>query len=106
MTVRGILSDRSKWTTKWYARTAEGSPCQTSGKEAVCWCIHGAIERCYGDQTDEAVTALKKVREAIEDLFPDYRCVDDPDSHIVYNFNDCSITTFADVVEVLELANV
>jgi hypothetical protein len=49
MKVRELLCDESKWTQ--YANARDGYGLQTSADspDAVCWCLSGAIDKCYGD---------------------------------------------------------
>jgi len=49
MKVRDLLIDASKWTTKTSARNAEGEACSPISKDAVCWCLSGAMLKCYPD---------------------------------------------------------
>lgn len=49
MKVWQLLSDESKWTKGFAARSVYGAPIDPRSNEAVCWCLVGAIARCYGD---------------------------------------------------------
>lgn len=50
MKVRELLSDKSKWTKRWYARTKDGFKTNATSKDAVSFCLLGAIEKCYGTE--------------------------------------------------------
>ena len=58
MKLTELLSDKSKWTTKAWARDAEGTPCLISSESAVCFCLSGAISRCYKDNPFVLGTAI------------------------------------------------
>ncbi len=86
MKVKELLSDESKWTTKAFARTPDGTSVLANHPEACQWCLLGAIYKCYRDNPypiydkiyDEtngvgAVTfndraSFQRVRELIEKL--------------------------------------
>jgi hypothetical protein len=55
-----LLSDKSKWTTRRYAKTAEGLDTTVDAPDAACWCAAGAIMRCY--TAGERYTAMQKVQ--------------------------------------------
>ena len=47
MKVKELLTDETKWTKRVFARTAGGFRVSPTNKDATCWCLLGAIERCY-----------------------------------------------------------
>ncbi len=47
MKVRDLLCDESKWTRGVNARDAAGEETSALSETAVCWCLNGAIGRCY-----------------------------------------------------------
>ena len=47
MTIHELLADALSWTQHTYARDAHGSACDPHGGDAVCWCLAGALLRCY-----------------------------------------------------------
>jgi hypothetical protein len=47
-TVRGLLSNPARWTTKAIARNSEGFTVNVQSKEATCFCLLGAVYRVYG----------------------------------------------------------
>jgi len=47
MKVRDLLTDESKWTKGQLAKDKEGWRCAPDYKDAVCWCLYGAIYKCY-----------------------------------------------------------
>jgi hypothetical protein len=44
-----LLDSPKKYTTYAYARDAEGKWCPAKDPEACCWCLIGALQRCYPD---------------------------------------------------------
>lgn len=41
-----LLRDPSRWTQRAPARDAKGRPCYGASREAVCWCLVGAVSKC------------------------------------------------------------
>jgi len=48
MKVRDLLSSPEKWTQGVIARDATGFGCDATDDDAVCWCLTGALVKCYG----------------------------------------------------------
>lgn len=102
MTVQELLSDESKWTKGTFARDENNCNIDPYSKGAICWCIKGAIMRCYeGD--DEYWHANNEIRAAIAKL----KYFDKPTINInIMGFNDNPNTTFADIRRVIEEADI
>lgn len=66
--IKNLFSDRTKWTTGYLARDANGTACHVSSKDAVSFCLLGAIEHCYGTAD---IKIYRKIRKSIEKLFPE-----------------------------------
>lgn len=47
MKVHELLSDETKWTRACGARDATGRQVEPCSSNAVCWCLVGAIEKCF-----------------------------------------------------------
>lgn len=47
MKIKELLSDQSKWCQKHCALDIYGRPAESISREAVCWCLFGAMRRCY-----------------------------------------------------------
>lgn len=103
MKIKELLNSEEKWTKKELARDADGNIVYVNSVFAVCWCLVGATDALYPSLPDD-IKARNKLGRAICTLFPE-RCCGEVDSNIVA-FNDDPRTTFADVVKVLELADV
>jgi hypothetical protein len=99
MKILELLDAPEKWTKKTAARGASGSPLPPDSDQACCWCILGALQKCYPKgPADVEVEVLLK---AIEKIFPRTGTLG-----LITRFNDHPDTTFADVRAVLEEANV
>jgi hypothetical protein len=48
MKVRELLSDESKWTQDANARDKNGVDVPVYSPKACCWCLQGAMDKCYG----------------------------------------------------------
>lgn len=42
-----LLDSPEKWTQKIWAKDSLGDPCMWNQPSACCWCLHGAVSRCY-----------------------------------------------------------
>ncbi len=47
MKVFELFQDESNWTQLALARNAAGESIDPNDPEAVCWCLYGAIMKCY-----------------------------------------------------------
>lgn len=47
MKIRELLTDKSKWTKGYDAQDISGERTSPMSEEAVCWCLAGALHRCY-----------------------------------------------------------
>jgi len=47
MKISELLLKPERWTQKYYARDRQGLPVPATSENAICWCLHGAIRRCY-----------------------------------------------------------
>jgi hypothetical protein len=52
MKIKELLTDESKWTQNAGARDKEKIPVPPKSEEAVCWCLFGAILKCYGEDKE------------------------------------------------------
>jgi hypothetical protein len=95
--LREVLTDETKWIKGNYAVDAHGLRTPAYAPTAVCFCIVGAVRRCYDSDNPTAISAL---RDAARQLYPNRI------GETVSSFNDHPDTTFEDVVKVIELAGV
>lgn len=56
MKIYELLEKPESWTQGVSARDKNGKYTATSSKDAVCWCLAGAIMRCYGRQFPEEMS--------------------------------------------------
>ena len=47
MTMFELFSKHTKWIQGDFARDSPGKACCANSSLAVCWCLLGAMERCY-----------------------------------------------------------
>ena len=90
-----LLSDPGKWTQGAGARSGNGGVVLGSDVTAVCWCVIGAIGKCYPSNA-ESLAAMHKVwLELNKNGFDG-----------IANWNDDPGRTYEEVVEVLRKADV
>jgi len=53
MKIRELLDSPEKWTKQWYAYNKEGRRTNCSDDDATCWCLMGAVAKCYGSNIKE-----------------------------------------------------
>lgn len=71
MKVWEFLNTPEKWTKGSYARIKNGDMCNIDNSQAVCFCVSGAIAKCYGDSVriengvyyTEAVKTVRKLED-------------------------------------------
>lgn len=68
MTIKELLSDRANWAQHDYAYRADGEGCWGTDKNAVCWCLLGAVDKVYPG-LEGAVKG--KIGDAIRKLYPE-----------------------------------
>jgi hypothetical protein len=100
MKAKDILSDSSKWTQGVMARNKRGDPTWPEYKNAVAWCLYGALIRAYGlgEGQDEALAvrrAISSICNGFDSTYGSIEC-----------WNDDPGRTFDDVKRVLEEADV
>lgn len=81
MKIQELLTDESKWTKSHEARDSYGQPVDECSKEAVQWCLLGAIIKCYNV---DRIGICNKVRIRL-------------DSFMLTSWNDAQNRTFNDI---------
>lgn len=61
MKIKELLSGPEKWTQHTYARDKNGRDCSQWSQEAVCWCLYGAVDKCY----ENIIEIDNKIREKV-----------------------------------------
>lgn len=87
MKIQELLSDESKWTKGEMARNIDGDQVGYDNPTAVCWCLLGAINKCYPYEKRE--TIRQKIFNFINDSL---LC-----EKGITGFNDSPKITFSDV---------
>lgn len=91
MKVRELLDGPEKWTKGLSARDASGSMVDVDSPYAVCWCLYGAMQRCYGLGTVAISAAYGKVAALVGS---------------VVAWNDAPQRTFADVKDTVDYLDI
>lgn len=96
MKVYELLDRPEKWTQGASARTIDGVMCNPNDSAAVCWCVFGAIYKCYGGHKWEAPVQLFKLELYLRGMkgIAAYPCT----------WNDR--TTYKEVIEVLKVLEI
>lgn len=100
--VHELLSSPDKWTRRCQARDATGGAVPSRSKEATCWCLDGAVERCYPDPADQARARRALIVAAGWRLprFPE------SDAYLITLFNDAALRSHAEVLALAKEADV
>ena len=100
---RELLSDPKHWARGYSARKANGDACRSRDKEAVCWCVMGAIGKSmatvldFDKKEDVVVQALDTLyfSEVFErNIYREYRKL--------VTLNDNPLTTHSDILRWLD----
>ena len=94
MTLQELFADKSKWTKHHFALDASGAKCDITADEAVCWCVMGALAKCYIN-TSEHNKAIDRILKVLKGR------------HVyIAEWNDDPTTTIEDIRQVVKEANV
>jgi len=94
MKAHELLSDASKWTKGAFAKNKDGIRTNYSSRNAVCWCLLGAMDKCYDKSGWEFQFALfNKLRTVIKTKY---------NITGVSKFNDAPERTFEEVHNLLK----
>jgi len=66
MKIKEFFSTKEKWTQKTSARDKNGKWVSINDNNASCWCLFGAINKCYSDE-DSRRRVIIKVKSYIGD---------------------------------------
>jgi len=64
MKIKELLNHSGRWTQGYFARAQSGSLCDAKSDEAVCWCLGGALQKCYG-HLSERFEVYRKISDKI-----------------------------------------
>lgn len=93
MKVRELLSDERRWTTGAHARDSAGQVVCYTSLDAVCFCLAGAVRRCY--PVVEAEKILLRMHDVLAPTYGSTPC-----------FNDDPKTSFTDILKFVEEMNI
>ena len=82
MKVKELLDSSDKWTQGTDAEKRDGQETHPDDPEAACWCLLGAIEKCY--PVEERGSIYERIIEAIKEVQ-------------ISQWNDSPLRTFDDV---------
>jgi hypothetical protein len=90
-----LLDTPEKWTKGAFARDSKGDSIDPRSSEAVCWCIEGALYKCYTDYDDWRVARrlIKEIKKANKLGY-------------LVSWQDDPERTYDEVIEILKLADV
>jgi hypothetical protein len=67
--VRELLSDKSRWTQRTFARDSNGWSTDVDSGNAVSWCLVGAMEKVAGRGNFISIEKMRsRVRASVPDL--------------------------------------
>jgi hypothetical protein len=98
--IRELLSDESKWTQGFYARNSVGSEVEAIDPEACCWCLSGALMKCYCDYGRD--TYSKRIVHLLIDRYNFSHSSRIGNLGIIPHWNDSSEREFDDVKRLVE----
>jgi hypothetical protein len=105
MKISKLFSSWRGWTKNVYASTRRsGLRVEPRNAAATCWCLAGAIRKCYPES--EQSTVIERLANSIQELFPRRIGESFRSFAVVINFNDAPSTRFADVLRVVRHAKV
>lgn len=92
--MKELLAKPENWTKGFNARDKDKNPSGATSLNAVCWCLYGAKIKCYGFPGRVDISE-KLDNAAMKRGFENY-----------VKFNDHPDTTHADILSLLEEADV
>lgn len=98
MKLQKLFSNSKRWTKGAEARSKTGRSVDPKSRQAVCWCLSGAITKCYSNWS-ERIRVFAKVASFMRAgvMYAPY---------FIANFNDRPQTTIAQIRKIVKRANV
>lgn len=85
-----LLDSPEKWTQGHFGKTAAGVGVFGRHADAVCWCLLGALQRCYHDSGSVNEMAIRaRLRSWLE-------------TNSIISWNDAPERTYDEVISVLK----
>lgn len=101
-----LLDSPEKWIKQFNAKDASGNPVPPSNENAVCWCIFGALQKCYSKNTMNFIEAEIRLYDLLKNKGYLGKRGDSSKPHDYAEWNDAEETTYDEVISVLKEANV
>ena len=60
MTLTELFRDESKWAQGNYAYARNGKVVDPCSRNAICWCLIGAMHKCYRGRIDEELAHIAR----------------------------------------------
>ena len=86
--IKELLSDPSKWTQGVIARDSNGLHVGVHSSSATCFCLYGAMRRCYGSDFKTEYNVFNRLQQMVPD-------------HDPIGWNDAPERTHAEVLELV-----
>lgn len=98
MKVKDLLYSPTKWLKNSFAKDENGKVCHSTDDQAACWCVMGAIIRCYPTKNPDDYNRYCDILDSIlEEIAP----------HTTISvWNDMDTTSFEDMRKVIEKLNI
>lgn len=98
MKVKDLLYCPEKWLKKSFAKDENGRTCCSSSEAAACWCLTGAILKCYPTDTLEKYNRYCDIIDSVLEYIAPHTTI------AVYN--DLDSTSFEDIRKLVETLNI
>lgn len=86
MKIQELLDKPEKWTQYTSARDINGKDVGYEADSAVCWCLIGAILKCYGEKSENVMDKIYKAFKG----------------ESIALYNDAKERTFKDVMKLVK----
>lgn len=86
--IKELLSEPSSWTQHVIARDSNGERVAAFDKSATCFCLYGAVRRCYSSDSRLETEVWSKLMNMIDNRDP-------------IGWNDAPERTHAEVLELV-----
>jgi hypothetical protein len=96
MKLSTLLRAKKNWCQNADARDSKGNSVGVLNPAAVCFCLSGALNKCYRPAGNRYWKAQSKLRNAVQSI----------GGGGIISFNDNAGTTFADIKKVVKLAGI
>lgn len=99
MTLQELLIDETKWIQGNWARNSKGARINCMSPDAACWCLAGALRRCYHATDSKDDSVLRQIWNRVDATLTDLGCD-------AIAWNDTPSRTFADIRHLIETLDI